>query len=215
MNQPIPAADDFGPEDFHGWPEVPTTEQLERAIEHVRLNYETLEAAGKLTAEGDQTLERDLHLCARSMYNSTLAERISPLKLLQFANDGQLITLADILAEEETDLSFAAAILDDDTPPEPGHRTLVGIDSIFGLLREPGWMGLSLHLAKLKDRHVHALESPRGEPGRVECFIAVPSSMMTPDVPPPGPVSDGEAARLRDIAVWHGALSFHWIRSAR
>lgn len=214
MTQANNPSNGFGPQDFHGWPEVPPAERLERAIFHVQDNYDQMMAAGGLIPSGDSTLDQDIVLCAASMHNSTLGKQIEPAQMIRFAADGELTTLASILCEQETEDSFAAAIIEDDTPDGPGQQTLIGVQHIFAMLREEGWMGLSPHLSQLENTHLHALESHQ-TPGRISALIAVPTRLMTPDVPPPGPVPDGEPARLRDIAQWHGALSFHWIQSRR
>lgn len=204
MNRDTITDGSFGPEDFAGWPETPSAEELERAIDHVRRR------SSSMIITADTSLKSNIELCEASMHNSLLELRINPAELMQFASDAELTTLATILENQETQDSFAGAIIIDDTPDEPGHRTLIGLRNIFGLLRQQGWMGLSPHLTGLKNTHVHALESQRN-PGTVSAFIAVPPRLMTPDVSPPGPVPSGEPARLRDIAKWHGAHSFHWV----
>ena len=199
----------FGPDHFTGWPETPSLEQLERAIEGISQgNWLTPKDPEKEHGRDDRLL-KDIILCLVSIENCNAENRIDPSYLNALKKAGNELMLWEILVEEERLGFFTGAIMLDEEGKGAGLNTPRGSWDVFALLRREGWMGLAPGLANLKGKHVYASESQEKR-GRVAAFMAWTEPLgntLSSRVHEP---TEGEGQRLQEIALWHGALSFTW-----
>ena len=204
----------FGPEHFAGWPATVPTERLERAIQYVRDLTDLDPDTDDLPVSGDSNLDMDMLLTAHSMTDSYNAAEID-LTPLDRASDQQfLAVLQEILQDHETEHHFACAIITHMNAHQPQPPTDIEINHAFTLARHPDWMGLSLALPHLLNRHVNTWESRR-HPDSPRAMIAVPDIMMPKRAPRSQPAPRGELRVLAEVAAWHGAASFHWFPARR
>lgn len=117
----------------------------------------------------------------------------------------QFQALMQLAKDVESHLIFGGALFEAATQ----HQELLEAKHIFALPRHPQWMGASTYLPSLRGASLTVFESHtyRGRPGM---FMAMPATHPHPldnDTTFP----EGEPELLRDIALWHGAASCHWV----
>ena len=206
----MPNRDDetVGPEHFSGWPGTLSTERLEEIIRYSRVS--NLAVMRFYNRSSYNQAQRDMEMMAASMRNCSLVGTLPQDRLEHIGREGDLAAFEDLLREQESDTDFCGGLVIDDTPDTDENPWLIAFRYLFALSRDPDWIGLSPQLPHMKGLHVHAFESST-RPGRTGFFLGLPEKLLPAERPALGPVPEGEAGLLAEIAAWHGARSFHWI----
>ena len=199
-------------EETLGWPNTPTPERLQRAMDYVESNPGLLDrpeqSAQSLMDETNRT-RRDagnlLSIEATKEISRDAIPRIASMGVRDWHQQQHHWVMRAMAREGCGRRTIGGAI---NIQVEPGLNAL----GIIRVQRDPDWMGACINLRDLKDAQALVLEAetPRNKPGIL--MVSINGHPEVPDLQrASGEFPRGEASTLREILTWHGASECLWV----
>ena len=197
-------------EDTLGWPNTPSPERLQRAMDYIESNPELLDHPERW-AQGLMNETNRTRRDAGNLLSIEATKEISREAIPRMTNMGvrdwhqHYWAMRTMAREGCGHRTIGGAI---NIQVEPGLNAL----GIIRVQRDPDWMGACINLRDLRDAQVLVLEleTRRGRPGTL-----MASANGHPEVPDLQRATrefpKGEATMLRDVLKWHGTAECLWV----